>query len=139
MTRVSFYLPSDIPQRLDRAKVANAESEFGTGDSRNIVKMLDAKMTITTPITASRKPYDMVVLFAIGSADNGDDVTSLRLLRQIKGLDKGMNQLLFTKHYRLGDKRFDSESPPAVTKNENSSLIRASGRKERRCRRRIIQ
>lgn len=59
-------------------KVANAESWFGGDgdDDNNIVKMLDAKIAIT-PITTSRKPYGMVVLFAIGSADNGDDLITL--------------------------------------------------------------
>jgi hypothetical protein len=38
--------------------------------------MLDAKIAIT-PITTSRKPYGVVVLFAIGSADNGDDLITL--------------------------------------------------------------
>jgi hypothetical protein len=81
-------------------KVANAECWFGGNDNgdSDIVKMLDAKMAIT-PITTSRKPYGVVAfLFAIGSADNGDDITSLRLIKQIKRLDKGRNQLFFTKH-----------------------------------------
>jgi hypothetical protein len=60
-------------------KVANAESEFCSGgDDGNIVKMLDeVKMTIISPITTSRKPYGIMVLFALGSADNGDDVITL--------------------------------------------------------------
>ena len=62
-------------------KVANAESWFVGSSSDvdgNIVKMLDeVKMTIISPITTSRKPYGIMVLFALGSADNGGGVITL--------------------------------------------------------------
>jgi hypothetical protein len=64
-------------------KVANAEGWFessggdGDDDDGNIVKMLDDTKMAINPITTSRKPYGIVVLFANSGADNADDIITL--------------------------------------------------------------
>jgi hypothetical protein len=69
------------------AEVANAESWFGNSGGK-IVKMLDTKIMAT--ITINRKPYVMI-LVALCSTDNGDDVISLSSLRHTEKLHKEMH------------------------------------------------